>query len=79
VDLLTTVAGLVLPVAVGIIMICVGLGLEAADFRALLQPQRRRLLAVAVPCQLVLLPLPLLAWGFTRALRLPPPPRPRPR
>ena len=76
-DLLTTVAGLVLPVAVGIIMICVGLGLEAADFRALLQPQRRRLLAVAVPCQLVL--LPLLAWGFTRALRLPPPPRPRPR
>ena len=44
VDLLTSVTRVILPVAVGLIMFCLGLGLSAGDFAALIR--RPRFLAV---------------------------------
>jgi BASS family bile acid:Na+ symporter len=66
VDLLTSVTRVVLPVAVGMVMFCLGLGLAAGDFAALVR--RPRFLTVGAVCQVVV--LPVLAWGLCDALHL---------
>jgi BASS family bile acid:Na+ symporter len=65
---LNTASRVVLPLAVAVIMFCLGLGLRRADFARMLR--RPRLLAVALPCQLAL--LPLAAWAVGLALALDP-------
>ncbi len=62
---LTTVA---LPLALGIIMFGLGLSLTPADFRRVASAPKA--VAVALGCQLVL--LPLVCFGLVKALDLPP-------
>ena len=62
---LTTVA---LPIALGIIMFGLGLSLTPADFRRVATAPRA--VAVALACQLVL--LPLVCFGLVKLLDLPP-------
>jgi BASS family bile acid:Na+ symporter len=62
---LTTVA---LPLALGIIMFGLGLSLTPADFRRVASAPKA--VAIALACQLVL--LPLVCFGLVKALDLPP-------
>jgi bile acid:Na+ symporter, BASS family len=65
-DWLNAATRVVLPTAVAVIMFCLGLGLKGADFaRTFRQP---RLLAAALLCQLIL--LPLVAFAVARLLSL---------
>ena len=68
-DWVNAAARAVVPCAVAVIMFCLGLGLTGADFARTIR--RPRLLAAALPCQLVL--SPLIALGFARLLSLSPP------
>jgi BASS family bile acid:Na+ symporter len=67
-DWLNAAARAVVPCAVAVIMFCLGLGLTAADFSRTFR--RPRLLAAALPCQLIL--FPLIALAVTRVLSLSP-------
>ncbi|GAA4731877.1 hypothetical protein GCM10023350_14040 [Nocardioides endophyticus] len=62
---LTTVA---LPLALGIIMFGLGLSLTPADFRRVASAPKA--VAVALGCQLIL--LPLVCFGLVKLLDLPP-------
>ena len=62
---LTTVA---LPLALGIIMFGLGLSLTPDDFRRVAKAPKA--VAIALACQLVL--LPLICFGLVKALDLPP-------
>jgi BASS family bile acid:Na+ symporter len=68
-DWLNAAARVVVPCAVAVIMFCLGLGLTAGDFARTFR--RPRLLAAALPCQLIL--FPLVALAVARALSLSPP------
>ncbi len=67
-QLLNDVAQAIMPLAVAAIMFCLGLGLERADFSRVFQ--RPRLMATALPCPLLL--LPLIALALSKALALGP-------
>lgn len=63
-----TITGLLLPLALAFIMLYLGLTLQLADFRAVLQ--RPRALAVGVVGQMLM--LPLLGWAVARLAGLDP-------